>query len=111
MAPALLSHVGRDAEGDALVEACLALGLETRFLLRDATLPTDRYMAVEGANGVIAAIADAHSLETAGAKILRPLADGRLGPIAIAAVGMGSRSSALARSRACSASGLMISMV
>jgi sugar/nucleoside kinase (ribokinase family) len=36
-------------------------------------------MAVEGANGLVAAIADAHSLEAAGDKVLRPLADGRLG--------------------------------
>ena len=36
-------------------------------------------MAVEGANGLIAAIADAHSLEAAGAKILAPLGDGTLG--------------------------------
>nr|MCU0815549.1 PfkB family carbohydrate kinase [Cypionkella sp.] len=41
-----------------------------------------RYMAVEGANGLIAAIADAHSLEQAGDKILRPLADGPLGSLA-----------------------------
>ncbi len=38
-------------------------------------------MAVEGANGLIAAIADAHSLEAAGDKILRPLSDGRLGSV------------------------------
>jgi sugar/nucleoside kinase (ribokinase family) len=36
-------------------------------------------MAVEGANGLIAAIADAHSLEAAGSKILMPLQDGTLG--------------------------------
>jgi sugar/nucleoside kinase (ribokinase family) len=36
-------------------------------------------MAIEGANGLIAAIADAHSLEAAGARILRPLTDGPLG--------------------------------
>jgi sugar/nucleoside kinase (ribokinase family) len=36
-------------------------------------------MAVEGANGLIAAIADAHSLEAAGNKILRPLMNGALG--------------------------------
>ncbi|OYW52346.1 MAG: kinase, partial [Rhodobacterales bacterium 12-65-15] len=35
--------------------------------------------AIEGANGLIAAVADAHSLEAAGDKILRPLGDGRLG--------------------------------
>ena len=42
-------------------------------------MPTDRYLAVEDANGLIAAIADAHSLEAAGDKILLPLTDGRLG--------------------------------
>ncbi len=42
-------------------------------------LPTDRYMAIEGANGLIAAVADAHSLEAAGPRILTPLGDGRLG--------------------------------
>lgn len=77
--PALLSAVGRDSQGCELVTACDALGLETDFLYRSEDLPTDRYMAVEGANGLIAAIADAHSLEAAGAKILRPLQDGRLG--------------------------------
>lgn len=77
--PALLSAVGRDVMGDALVAECEGLGLETTYLYRSDDLPTDRYMAVEGANGLIAAIADAHSLEAAGDKILRPLRDGRLG--------------------------------
>lgn len=77
--PALLSTVGRDAEGTELCDACDALGLETAYLYRSDDLPTDRYMAVEGANGLIAAVADAHSLEAAGDKILRPLLDGRLG--------------------------------
>jgi sugar/nucleoside kinase (ribokinase family) len=79
LTPALLSAVGRDDEGDELVAACLRLGLVTDHLYRSDDLPTDRYMAVEGANGLIAAIADAHSLEAAGDKILRPLSDGRLG--------------------------------
>ena len=77
--PAVLSAIGRDAEGDELVAACERMGLITDYLYRSDDLPTDRYMAVEGANGLIAAIADAHSLEAAGDKILRPLADGRLG--------------------------------
>ena len=77
--PAVLTSIGRDAEGDELVAACGRLGLETGFIYRSDDLPTDVYMAVEGANGLIAAIADAHSLEAAGDKILRPLADGRLG--------------------------------
>ena len=55
------------------------LGMVTEHIYRSQDLPTDRYMAVEGANGLIAAIADAHSLEAAGAKILRPLMHGRIG--------------------------------
>lgn len=79
MRPVLLSAVGRDAEGEDLVAACAGLGLVTDHLYRSEDLPTDRYMAVEGANGLIAAIADAHSLEAAGEKILAPLRDGTLG--------------------------------
>jgi len=77
--PALLSAIGQDAEGDALLEQANALGLETRFLWRNPGLPTDRYMAIEDTGGLIAAIADARSLEAAGDAILAPLADGRLG--------------------------------
>ncbi|MES2916167.1 MAG: PfkB family carbohydrate kinase [Pseudomonadota bacterium] len=82
MSPAILTAIGRDAEGDELIAACDRLGLETRAVYRSDDLPTDRYMAIEGANGLVAAIADAHSLEAAGDKILRPLADGRLGTAA-----------------------------
>ncbi|MCR8547152.1 PfkB family carbohydrate kinase [Salipiger sp. P9] len=77
--PALLSAVGRDREGNELIDACAQLGCDTRFVYRSDDLPTDRYMAVEGANGLIAAIADAHSLERAGARIFRALTDGTLG--------------------------------
>lgn len=79
MTPALLTAIGRDAEGAELVAACERLGLLTTHVYRSDDLPTDRYMAIEGANGLIAAIADAHSLEAAGDKVLRPLEDGRLG--------------------------------
>ncbi|MCA8870197.1 MAG: kinase [Rhodobacteraceae bacterium] len=75
---ALLSVVGRDSEGDALIRAAVARGLITRYLLRSDDLPTDRYIAIEAENGLIAAIADAHSLEQAGSAILAPLLDGRL---------------------------------
>ena len=77
--PALLTAIGRDAEGDELIAACTRMGMDCSFVYRSDDLPTDRYMAIEGANGLIAAIADAHSLEAAGAKILRPLEDGSLG--------------------------------
>lgn len=82
LAPSLLSAVGRDPEGDELIAACAHLGCMTEHLYRSDDLPTDRYMAVEGGNGLIAAIADAHSLEAAGEKILFPLIDGTLGSIA-----------------------------
>jgi hypothetical protein len=78
--PALLTAIGRDPEGDQLVDEAARLGLVTDFAYRSEDLPTDRYMAVEGGNGLVAAIADAHSLEAAGDKILRPLADGRWAP-------------------------------
>ncbi|MCX8507668.1 MAG: PfkB family carbohydrate kinase [Rhodobacteraceae bacterium] len=89
--PAVLTAIGRDAEGEELAAAAARLGVECGFAYRSEDLPTDRYMAIEAANGLIAAIADAHSLEAAGDKILRPLADGRLadpespwaGPIAL----------------------------
>jgi len=79
MTPALLTAIGQDEEGHELVAAARTLGLLTDYAYRSEDLPTDIYMAIEGANGLIAAIADAHSLEAAGAKILRPLEDGRLG--------------------------------
>lgn len=81
--PALLTAIGRDAEGEELIAACARKGLITDYVYRSDDLPTDRYMAVEGANGLIAAIADAHSLEAAGARILAPLQDGRLGSAAL----------------------------
>ncbi len=79
MTPTLLTAIGRDPEGDELVRSCARLGMVTDHIYRSQDLPTDRYMAVEGANGLIAAIADAHSLEAAGAKILHPLMHGPLG--------------------------------
>lgn len=77
--PALLTAIGKDSAGEDLVAEAGWLGLDCSYAYRSEDLPTDIYMAIEGANGLIAAIADAHSLEAAGEKILGPLADGRLG--------------------------------
>ncbi|MGL4320553.1 MAG: PfkB family carbohydrate kinase [Paracoccaceae bacterium] len=79
--PALLTAIGHDAEGDDLLTQARTLGLDTAHVTRSAR-PTDRYMAIEGANGLIAAIADAHSLEATGAAILDPLTNGALGTAA-----------------------------
>jgi sugar/nucleoside kinase (ribokinase family) len=76
--PGLLACIGNDAEGEELIHAAIGLGLLTDHIHR-SDQPTDRYMAIEGAGGLIAAIADAHSLEHAGESILAPLQDGRLG--------------------------------
>lgn len=77
--PTLLTAIGRDDEGAELIMACARLGIDAEFVFRSAELPTDRYLAVEDIHGLVAAIADAHSLEAAGDKILAPLVDGRLG--------------------------------
>ncbi|SEW09860.1 Sugar or nucleoside kinase, ribokinase family [Cognatiyoonia koreensis] len=79
MTPTLLTAIGRDAEGDELVAEAKRMGMICDHIYRSDDLPTDVYMAVEAANGLIAAIADAHSLEAAGNKILRPLSNGALG--------------------------------
>ena len=81
LTPALLSSVGRDAEGDDLVAKAQDMGLITDHLYRPTDLATDVYMAIEGAGEVIAAIADAHCLEKAGDKILRPLMNGALSAV------------------------------
>jgi len=79
LCPALVSVVGDDASGRELLSACRKMGLDTSPVLIDPDLPTDQYMAVEAQGALIAAIADAHSLEAAGARILAPLQDGPLG--------------------------------
>ncbi len=79
LTPALLSVVGDDPEGRDLLAACGRLGLVTEHVLVDDTLPTDQYMAIEAQGVLVAAIADAHSLEAAGARILAALGNGQLG--------------------------------
>jgi sugar/nucleoside kinase (ribokinase family) len=80
--PTLLTAIGADANGDELMARCVALGLDTTHVTRDHGLPTDQYMAIESSEGLVAALADAHSLEAAGDRILAPLEDGTLGSAA-----------------------------
>ncbi len=79
LTPALLTVIGRDPEGEELIAEAMRMGMDCGHIYRSDELPTDVYMAIEGANGLIAAVADAHSLEKAGEKILRPLQNGDLG--------------------------------
>lgn len=76
---AVLGAIGSDGEGDALLSALAGLGVDGTHVCRPAGSATDRYMAIEGPGGLVAAIADGATLEAAGARILEPLADGRLG--------------------------------
>ncbi|MBW7921480.1 MAG: kinase [Rubellimicrobium sp.] len=77
--PAILGAVGADAEGTELLAATEARGIDTAHVLRLAGRATDRYLAIEGPDGLMSAVADAGALESAGDDILTPLADGRLG--------------------------------
>lgn len=76
--PHVLAAVGQDAAGDELLTEMAARGVGIDHVYRAPDLPTDTYMAIEGAGGLIAAIADVHSLEMAGSKVLGALRDGRL---------------------------------
>ncbi len=86
--PALLAAIGRDMMGAALVAELDARGVATAYLHRADELPTDAYMAIEDANGLIAAIADTQSMEAAGLRLTDPLRDGRLGTEAAPFTGM-----------------------
>lgn len=81
LSPIVISSVGLDSEGEELITQAQALGVNCDYLYRSSELATDRYMAVEAPNGLIAAIADAHSLEAVGSRILTSLEDGRLGSV------------------------------
>lgn len=75
---ALLTTIGKDAEGDALIANLTAEGIDCQYVTRTND-PTDNYLAVEAGSGeVFAAVADCASLERAGDSILAPLRDGRL---------------------------------
>ena len=75
----LLSAIGNGPEGDALIDALEAEGVDCRFVYRSNDR-TDSYLAIENPNGdVFGAIADCASLELADDKIFAPLLDGRLG--------------------------------
>ncbi len=74
--PVLLTAIGRDPAGDALLHQAAARGVITAHAHRCDGWPTDSYMAIEGAGTLAAAIADVRTLEAAGAAILAPLDGG-----------------------------------
>ena len=114
MRPALLGVVGRDPEGCALVESCAAMGLVTDHLLRTDD-PSDRYVAIEGRDGLVGAIADTRTLDAAGARVLAPLADGSLpqpwsGPVVVDGNGAGGLMAEVARSELLAAADLRLAL-
>ncbi len=98
LAPVLLGAVGDDAEGAALAAALTAAGVDAAHLTRLPGAATDRYVAIEDRDGLVAAVADTAALDGAGAIILAPLAgilaagartvvaDGNLGARVLAAL-------------------------
>lgn len=80
----LVAVLGRDAEGDVLLEIATRAGVGIALSLRlDA--PTGHHVAIEGPEGeVFAAVADCAELGTAGARLLDPLARGPCPPLVIA---------------------------
>ena len=75
----LLTCLGQDRDGDTLIVEAAQRGIRTDFVYRAPDLSTDRYIAIEDETGMVAAVADAHSLEQGADKLLAPLHDGRLG--------------------------------
>lgn len=75
----LLTAVGNDPAGEELLATAQQLGIGVEHVFRSPALPTDRYLAIEDVNGLVSAVADAHTLEAAGDHILEALQDGRLG--------------------------------
>lgn len=75
----LLSALGDDGPGRELLQEAALRGMDASLVHVSKEHPTDQYMAVEGANGLIAAIADCHSLERMSDAVIAPLRDGRLG--------------------------------
>lgn len=78
MRPVLLAALGRDVEGQRLIDQAAQAGIDCGYLTR-TSMPTDRFVCVEAADGTLAlAVADCRSLDTAAMRIGAPLTDGSL---------------------------------
>lgn len=73
--PALMAAIGHDQPGHDLRAWLAAQGVGTECLIPLPGLPTDSYIAIEGSNGLIAAIAASDALESLGADMLHMLPD------------------------------------
>ena len=71
--PALIAALGDDQPGQDLRAWLKVQGISIGYMPSHPGLCTDSYLAVEGANGLIAAIADTNALESLGAEVLERL--------------------------------------
>lgn len=76
--PVLRAAVGDDAEGAALIAACAAAGLDTGHMLRLPGVATGVYLAIEGAQGLVAAICDGGAQAAGEDGLLALLDDGTI---------------------------------
>ena len=75
---ALLTSIGKDAQGDALIAELESEGVDCQYVTR-VDDPTDNYLAIETTSGLVfGAIADCASLEKSGDTILAPVRNGQL---------------------------------
>ena len=77
----LLTSLGADSAGRDLLAEAKRRGIETALVHISKKYPTDQYIAIEGSNGLVAAIADAGSLEAEAKSVITPMLDGRLGSV------------------------------
>lgn len=75
--PVILSAIGTDSAGDLLASEVADMGISIAYLCR-LGISTGRYIAIEDADGLVAAIADTRCLDAAGKQILAPLLNGAL---------------------------------
>ncbi len=68
----LIAYAGRDELGDALLSKLELYQVRTELMTRGYH-PTDVYMGIEAPNGLIAAIADCHSLEAVSMELVNKL--------------------------------------
>jgi pseudouridine kinase len=76
MRPALLASVGTDAQGAELIAAAVAAGIDCTHVHRMPGRSTDLYLAIEGPQGLVAAVADSGTLEAGASAMTAPFARG-----------------------------------
>tara|TARA_B100001057_G_C22852885_1_gene951659 strand:+ start:2073 stop:2972 length:900 start_codon:yes stop_codon:yes gene_type:complete len=72
----LLTALGNDTNGQAILDFCDHLGIITSNIYVCNDSETDSYLAIEDKNGLKAAIANVKNVEKFSEKILKPLEDG-----------------------------------